>query len=94
MRSLIWTSVSLGVLLPAIALHNWANARRPLAARSAARGGSHRWWLPWPRRAEFPDDRTWRVARGAQVALYGWAVGAVVGAVASLGAALSAWRAG
>ena len=30
------------------------------------------WWLPWPRRAEFVDDRMWQFARGAQVLLYIW----------------------
>ena len=78
---LSWTLILLSVLIPAIAVHNWANAQRPIATRAPVRVGSLRWWFPWPRRAEFPDDRTWRLARAAQVAINIWCVATLVTAL-------------
>ena len=78
---LSWTLILLSVLISAIAVHNWANAQRPIAMRATVRVGSLRWWFPWPRRAEFPDDRTWRLARAAQVAINIWCVATLVTAL-------------
>ena len=75
---LSWTLILLSVLIVAVAVHNWANAQRPLATRAPVRAGSFRWWFPWPRRAEFLDDRTWRLARGAQVAINVWCAATLV----------------
>jgi len=70
--SFLWSLVRLTVLFIAVVLHVWANATRPIATRAPVHRGSLRWWLPWPRRAEFVDDRMWQFARGAQVLLYIW----------------------
>ena len=81
-------------LLPAVMLHNWANAQRPLGGRAVVRVGSLRWWLPWPRRAAFPDVRSWKAARAAQVTLYVWSGGMLVMAIVEFAGLRSLWRAG
>ena len=83
MGRLAWSIVSLCVLLPAVRLHDRANAQRPAALRQPAHIGGWRWWFPWPRRAEFADERTWRQARLAQTVLHAWTALAVAVAVAT-----------
>ena len=83
MALLVWSIVSVCILVPAVRLHNGANAQRPVALRQQVRVGSLRWWLPWPRRAEFLDEPTWRRARLAQVVLHAWAVAAFAVAAAT-----------
>jgi hypothetical protein len=84
MTSFMWNLGLLCVLIAALVLHNWANAQRPMAERATVRVGSRRWWLPWPRRAEFPDAQSWRIARVAQIALYAWGVAVVATVVVDI----------
>ena len=95
LRSLLpWSIVSLVTLLPTVFVHNWANAQRPITGRAVVRAGSRRWWFPWPRRSEFPDARTWQVARAAQVAMYVWSVAMLVAVVLEFVSLRAEWRAG
>lgn len=84
MASFMWNLGLLCVLIAALVLHNWANAQRPVARRAHVHVGSRRWWFPWPRRAEFPDARSWQMARVAQIALYAWSVAILAGVVVDI----------